>query len=69
VLILCPVIAFALTLGLTIHAERLGRSWSSRIENEVRRGVRVVLEAEAFAPLAPIESARAHLGEAWHRVL
>ncbi|HET9850963.1 MAG TPA: hypothetical protein VFP56_00490 [Candidatus Limnocylindrales bacterium] len=69
VLILSPLIAFALTLGLKIHAERLGRSWSSRIENEVRRGVRVVLEAEAFAPLAPIESARAHLGEAWHRVL
>jgi hypothetical protein len=69
VLILSPLIAFALTLGLNIHAARLGRSWSSRIENEVRRGVRVVLEAEAFAPLAPIESARAHLGEAWHRVL
>jgi hypothetical protein len=69
VLLLSPLIAFALTLGLNLHAERLGRSWSSRIENEVRRGVRVVVEAEAFAPLAPIESARARLGEAWHRVL
>lgn len=69
VLVLSPLIAFALTVGLNVHASRLGRSWSSRIENEVRRGVRVVVEAEAFAPLAPIESARARLGEAWHRVL
>ncbi len=25
--------------------------------------------AEAFAPPAPVESARARLGEAWHRIL
>jgi hypothetical protein len=68
-LILCPLIAFALTLGLGINAAKMGRTWSSRIENEIRRGIRVVVEAEAFAPLAPIESARARLGEAWHRIL
>jgi hypothetical protein len=69
VLVLSPLIAFALTLGLELHAERLARTWSSRIENDIRRGIRVVVEAEAFAPLAPIESARARLGEAWHRIL
>jgi hypothetical protein len=68
-LLLCPLVAFALTLGLNINAEKMGRTWSSRIENEIRRGIRVVVEAEAFAPLAPIESARARLGEAWHRIL
>ncbi len=69
VLVLGPLVAFALTLGLNIHAEKLSRSWSSRIENDIRRGIRVVVEAEAFAPLAPVESARARLGEAWHRIL
>ena len=69
VLILSPLIAFALTLGLNIHAEKLGRAWSSKIENDIRRGIRVVVEAEAFAPIQPIESARARLGEAWHRIL
>ena len=68
-LIVCPLIALALTLGLNGNAAKMGRTWSSRIENEVRRGIRVVVEAEAFAPLAPIESARARLGEAWHRIL
>jgi hypothetical protein len=68
-LVLCPLIALALALGLGINAAKMGRTWSSRIENEVRRGIRVVVEAEAFAPLAPIESARARLGEAWHRIL
>lgn len=68
-LILSPLVALALTLGLGIHAEKFGRSWSSRIENDVRRGIRVVVEAEAFAPLAPVESARARLGETWHRML
>ncbi len=69
VLVLCPLLALALTLGLGIHAEKFSRSWSSRIENDIRRGIRVVVEAEAFAPLAPVESARARLGEAWHRIL
>jgi hypothetical protein len=68
-IVLGPLLAFALTLGLNLHADRLGRAWSSRIENDIRRGVRVVVEAEAFAPLAPVESARARLGEAWHRIL
>jgi hypothetical protein len=69
VLVLCPLVAFALTTGLNIHAEKLGRAWSSRIENDIRRGIREVIEAEAFAPIAPVESARARLGEAWHRIL
>ena len=68
-LLLCPLLLFALTLGLHLNAEKMGRAWSSRIENEIRRGVREVVEAEAFAPLAPVESARARLGEAWHLIL
>jgi hypothetical protein len=68
-LVLTPLIAIALTLGLNSNAGKVGRVWSSKIENEVRREIRVVVEAEAFAPLAPIESARARLGEAWHLIL
>ena len=68
-LVLCPLVAFALTAGLNVHAEKLGRAWSSRIENDIRRGIREVMEVEAFAPIAPVESARARLGEAWHRIL
>jgi hypothetical protein len=68
-LVLCPLIAFALAAWLHINVEKLGRIWASRIENDIRRGIRVVVEAEAFATLAPIESARAKLGEAWHQIL
>lgn len=69
VLLLGPLVAFALTSSLGTHAERHARNWSSRIENDIRRGIRLVVEAEAYAPLAPVESARARLGEAWHRIL
>jgi hypothetical protein len=69
VLLLGPLVAFALTTSLGTHAERYARNWSSRIENDIRRGIRQVVEAEAFAPLAPVEAARARLGEAWHHIL
>jgi hypothetical protein len=68
-LLLGPLVAYVLTSSLQTHAQRYARTWSSRIENDIRRGIRQVVEAEAFAPLAPVESARARLGEAWHRVL
>ena len=68
-LMLGPLVAYVLTSSLGVHAERYARAWSSRIENDIRRGIRQVVEAEAFAPLAPIESARARLGEAWHLIL
>jgi len=68
-LALGPLITFVLTRSLSVHAEKFARSWASRIENDIRRGIRGVVEAEAFATLAPIESARAKLGEAWHQIL
>ncbi len=69
VLLLGPLVAYVLMTSLETHAERYARNWSSRIENDIRRGIRSVVEAEAYAPLAPVESARARLGEAWHRIL
>lgn len=66
---LCLLVAFGLTLWLRINATRWGLMWASRIENDVRRGLRIVVEREAFAAVAAIESARARLGEAWHRIL
>jgi hypothetical protein len=68
-LAICVLIGAGLTLWLRLNASKWGHAWASLIENGVRRGVRIVVEAEAFTSVAPIESARSRLGEAWHRIL
>jgi hypothetical protein len=68
-LALCLLVGFGLTLWLRLNASKFGHAWASLIENGVRREIRIVVEREAFASVAPIESARGRLGEAWHRIL
>lgn len=57
----------ALTAGyvlarlLGLHAGWLGRRWARRLSGEVRTAVREVVAADAFAPIARIEEARAAL--------
>ncbi len=70
-----PMVLLALGLGvgyllarvLSLHAGFLGRRWARRLTGELRRTVGAVIESEAFAPLARIETARAQLGAAWRR--
>lgn len=50
---------------LALHAGWLGRRWASGQADAIRTAIRAVLEAEAFAPLAHVEDARADLGRAW----
>ena len=60
---------YVLARLLGLHAGLLGRRWARRISGELRSAVREVLEAEAFAPLARIEVARAQLAGAWRHLL
>ena len=59
------VLGYLLARVLSLHAGFLGRRWARRLTGELRRTVGEVIQAEAFAPLARLESARAQLGAAW----
>jgi 50S ribosome-binding GTPase len=53
---------------LGLHAGFVGRRWARRISGDLRQAVADVLEAEAFAPLGRIESARTQLARAWRHL-
>lgn len=52
---------YVLARLLGLHAGWLGRRWARRLSGEVRTAVREVVAADAFAPIARIEEARAAL--------
>jgi hypothetical protein len=58
------ILGYVLARVLSVHAGWLGRRWARRLTGEVRSAVTDVIEAEAFAPLANVEAARARLGAA-----
>ena len=61
------VLGYLLARILSLHAGFLGRRWARRLSRELRRSVTEVVDAEAFAPLVRIETARAELGRAMRR--
>ena len=52
---------YVLARLLGLHAGLLGRRWARRLSGEVRTAVREIVAADAFAPIALIEEARAAL--------
>lgn len=61
------VLGYLLARVLSVHAGFLGRRWARRFTADLRRAVTDVVVAEAFAPLAQVEAARAELAAASRR--
>ncbi|HUG30445.1 MAG TPA: GTPase [Candidatus Limnocylindria bacterium] len=55
---------YVLARLLGLHAGWLGRRWARRLSGDVRTAVREIVAADAFAPIALIEEARAALAAA-----
>jgi hypothetical protein len=62
------IAGYVLARILGWHAGWLGRRWADRLTGALRNAAAEVIEAEAFAPLGPIEDARLELGRAWRRI-
>ena len=60
-------LGYVLARLLSLHAGWLGRRWARRLSAELRKAVTEIVTADAFAPIARIETARASLGAAWRR--
>jgi GTP-binding protein EngB required for normal cell division len=61
-------IGYLLARALSLHAGWLGRRWARRLSSDLRSAVSEVVAADAFAPIARIETARESLGSAWLRM-
>jgi hypothetical protein len=60
---------YVLARGLGLHAGWLGRRWGRKLSVALRAAVHEVVAADAFAPIARLEAARAALATAFRELM